>query len=230
MSSELRIFVPIAIRATINSLIPRLETASGLSVTQLIDLNPAIPERISAGEAYDIGLTNSSYAKALISAGHADGASHHSFGRVPLAVGRKAGTENRISKDLKGIKALFHEAESIAYTGAGTSGRTYVEVMEQLGLTNAIVPKSQAMGGGEPVASVAAGETELAVAPLTTVLATPGIVPAAIFPEELGANIDMSIFLSTTPQTGAATALAFLTADELNDELAAAGILRFELN
>ena len=86
------------------------------------------------------------------------------------------------------------------------------------------------MGGGEPVESVASGETELAVAPLTTVLSTPGVVPAAVFPEELGTHIDMSVFLSSTPQTGAASALAFLTASELDDELAAAGVLRFELD
>ena len=213
-----------------NSLVPRMEAAARVSVTQLIDLNPAIPERISAGEAYDIGLTNPRYAKALIAAGHADDASHRAFGRVPLAVGRKSGPGGAISKDVEGIKALLGGAESIAYTGAGTSGRTYLNAMEWLGLKNAVITKSRAMGGGEPVASVAAGETELAVAPLTTVLSTPGVVPAAVFPEKLGTHIEMSVFLSTTPQTGAATALAFLTASELDDELAAAGVLRFQLD
>jgi hypothetical protein len=87
MPSELRIFVPVAIQAIMNNLVPRLETATGASVTQLVDLNPAIPERISAGEAYDIGLTNPPYAKALIENGKADAANHRAFGRVPLAVG-----------------------------------------------------------------------------------------------------------------------------------------------
>jgi hypothetical protein len=149
---------------------------------------------------------------------------------VPLAVGRKAGADEAIRKDAQKIKALLRGADSIAYTGAGTSGRTYLDVMERLGLNKAIIPKSRAMGGGEPVESVASGETELAVAPLTTVLSTPGVVPAAVFPEELGTHIDMSVFLSSTPQTGAASALAFLTASELDDELAAAGVLRFELD
>lgn len=207
-----------------------MEAAARVSVTQLIDLNPAIPERISTGEAYDIGLTNPRYAKALIAARHADGASHRAFGRVPLAVGRRAGPGGPIRKDVQDIKALLGGAKSIAYTGAGTSGRTYLDVMERLGLKNAVVTKSRAMGGGEPVASAAAGETELAVAPLTTVLSTPGVVPAAVFPEELGTHIDMSVFLSATPQTGAATVIAFLTASELDDELAAAGVLRFELD
>ncbi len=230
MPNELRIFVPIAIRAIMNSLISRIEATAGISVTQMIDLNPAISERISAGEAYDIGLTNPHYAKALIAAGQADGAYHRAFGRVPLAVGRKAGSEGAIRKDLHEIEALFCAAESIAYTGAGTSGRTYLDVMERLGLTKAALPKSLAMEGGGPVASVARGQTELAVAPLTTVLSTPGVVLAAVFPGSLKVHIDISIFFSPDPRSGAVAALEFLTASKLDDELAAAGVRRFELD
>jgi molybdate transport system substrate-binding protein len=158
MSNELRIFVPMAIRVIMNNLGPRMEAAARVSVTQLIDLNPAIPKRISAGEAYDIGLTNPRYAKALIVAGHADGESHRAFGRVPLAVGRKAGPGGAIRKDVQEIEALLGGAESIAYTGAGTSGQTYLDVMERLGLKNAVITMSRPMGGGEPVASVASGD------------------------------------------------------------------------
>ncbi|WP_165978862.1 ABC transporter substrate-binding protein [Antarcticimicrobium luteum] len=211
-------------------LIPRIETAIGLSISPMIDLNPAIPQRISAGEEYDIGLTNPHYARELIAGGHADGASHRAFGRVPLAVGRKAGPETAILGGEQEIKALLRAARSIGYTGTGTSGRTYLDVVERLGLTGVVLPRSRAMGGGEPVASVAAGDTDLAIAPLSTILSTPGLVPAAVFPDKLGTHIDMSIFFSATPRSGAAAAFGFLSASDLDDELRAAGILRFELD
>ena len=51
-----------------------------------------------------------------------------------------------------------------------------------------------------------------------------------MFPEEWEKHIDMSIFLNATPQASAATTLAFLTSKELDDELATAGVLRFELD
>ncbi|WP_050606078.1 substrate-binding domain-containing protein [Ruegeria sp. 6PALISEP08] len=228
MSSELRVFVPTAIRAFIKGIIPRMEAAAGASVIQLVDLNPAIPVRIEQGEAYDVGLTNPYYLAALIESGHADSDSHRPFGRVPLAFGRKEGAVRSVKENVNEINELLCEAESIAYTGAGTSGRTYLQVVRQLRLGSVVLPRSRAMGGGEPVASVVAGETELAVAPLTTILATPGIAPAAVLPEELKAHIDMSVFLSATPQSGSETALAFLTACELDGELATAGISRFE--
>lgn len=228
MSGELHIFVPVAIRALMGRLAVRMEAAAGVPIAQIIDLNPAIHQRIAGAEAFDLGLTNPHYAKELFASGHADGASHRPFGRVPLAIGRKAGTEDPVRTSEQEIAALLSGADSIAYTGAGTSGQTYIDVLNRLGLKDAVMSKSRAMGAGEPVASVAAGEIELAVVPLTTVLSSPGIVPAAVFPEQLGTHIDFSVFLSTEPRTGSAAIVAFLTASELDAELAAAGVLRFE--
>jgi hypothetical protein len=101
--------------------------------------------------------------------------------------------------------------------------------MDQMGLTDPVLPRSHAMAGGVPAASVAAGEYELAIAPLTAVLATPGIAPAAVFPEHLGTHIDISIFRSAASPKAAATAIDILTGRDLDDELAAAGISRFKL-
>jgi hypothetical protein len=84
------------------------------------------------------------------------------------------------------------------------------------------------MAAGEPVAAVAAGEIELAIAPLTTILSSAGITPVAIFPEEVGTHIDMSVFLSTSPGAGATAVLELLGRQELDADLTAAGIMRFE--
>jgi hypothetical protein len=168
-ADALRIFVPVAIRAIFMRLSPRLEAAAGRALAPVFDLNPAIPERILAGEAYDIGLTNPPYVDALVAAGRADGASQRPFGRIPLATGRRAGMEAPVLTDAAGVAALLRGAESIAYTGEGTSGRTYLDAMARLGLAEAVAPKSRPMGAGGPVAAVAAGETELAVGPLTVI-------------------------------------------------------------
>ncbi len=129
-----------------------------------------------------------------------------------------------------GIAALLRGAESIAHTGEGTSGRTYLDAMARLGLAAAVAPKGRPMRAGGPVASVAAGETELAVGPLTTIMASLGVVPAAIFPAAAGAEIDISVFLSTLSAAGASNVLDVLAGTELDAELAAAGVMRFEPN
>lgn len=227
-ADALRIFVPVAIRAIFMRLAPRLEAAAGRALAPIFDLNPAIPERILAGEAYDIGLTNPPYVDALVAAGRADGASQRPFGRIPLAIGRRAGVEAPVLTDTAEIAAVLHGAESIAYTGEGTSGRTYLDAMTRLGLSEVVAPKGRPMGAGGPVASVVAGETELAVQPLTTIMSSPGVVLAAIFPAEAGAQIEISVFLSTSCAVGAADVLDVLAGSELDTELAAAGVMRFK--
>lgn len=229
MSNELRIFVPVAIRALMGRLLPRLTDVCGRPVEVLIDLNPAIPERIAAGEAYDIALTNPPYVPSLISAALANAGTWRAFGRVPLAVGCREGLRRPVGKTPREIADLFRKAESIAYTASGTSGQNYLDVLDRFGLPDTIARKSHPMGGGEPVASVAARRIELAVAPLTTILSTPGLATAAIFPDEFDAHIDMCIFLSPECGDGAAGGLDFLTSPDLDGELAAAGVTRFEL-
>jgi hypothetical protein len=213
-----------------NSLWPRLEAAAGVPVMPAIDLNPAIAERIEAGETFDVGLTNPHYVSALIAANRIDGATHRPFGRVPLAIGCKAGGAANAVTDAGGIVALIRNAESIGYTGAGTSGRTYLDVMERLGLSETAASRGRPMGAGEPMTAVAAGEVELGVVPLTTVLSAEGVVPAAIFPDELGANIDISVFLRPSPGDEAVAILDFLSSTDIDADLAAAGLIRFSFD
>ena len=86
------------------------------------------------------------------------------------------------------------------------------------------------MPGGAPVQSVIAGESSIAIAPLTSILATPELVAIAVFPDTLGTHIDMSVFLAASARPGAARVLDFLTAAERDGELAAAGVARFTLD
>lgn len=197
---------------------------------QDVELNPLIAERIRAGEPCDIALTNPSYATALMHDGFADRGSYRAFGRVSLAVARKGLANGRTIADSQGFEALLRSAKSIALTGAGTSGRTYLDVLERMGLTDSVLPQSHALSAaGVPAESVAAGDYELAITPLTTVTATPGVVPAAVFPENLGTHIDMSIFRNSASSETAADVVDVLIHHELDDELAAAGIARFAL-
>ncbi|MBE9636423.1 substrate-binding domain-containing protein [Salipiger pacificus] len=207
----------------------RMESVAGLPVRTVNDLNPAIPERIFAGRSGDVGLTNPPYVKQLVDAGLVDAATHRAFGRVRLAVARRAGHGGEVLGETAAIVDLLKAAPSIGYTGAGTSGRTYLGALSRLGIVETVAPQSRPMGGGAPVTAVAAGEIAFAVAPLTTILASPGVEPAAIFPDELGTHIDMSVFVTRQAMPEAMSVLEFLTSQDLDDELAAAGVSRFEL-
>ena len=82
------------------------------------------------------------------------------------------------------------------------------------------------MERGTVVPAVLSGGADLLAAPLTTLLAHPGLEAAAILPDALGARIPLEVFVRPDPPDGALGLLDFLVSSDLDADLAAAGVLR----
>jgi hypothetical protein len=220
---------PVALKGLMPELVATFEATTGLSVGVTYMLNPEVPQRIMDGADYDIALTNPPYVPVLIASGRAAADSHQPFGRVPLALAAQAGHRAQVCETAEGIADLLTAADSIAFTAEGTSGRIFRDMARQVGVLDAIAGRLMPMAAGEPIRAVAHGDCTLAAAPLTTVLATEGVIPAAICPSELGTDIDMSVFLSpdAAGMAGPSSFVAHLVDTALDDRLAGRGIRRF---
>ena len=222
------LLAPVAVEDVLRQLLGAYRTTTGDEVETEIVLNPEVPRRISAGAAFDIGITNPWYVSDLVAAGRVDGASHAAFGRVPLALA-VAGDGAACATDADGIASLLLAAPDIAFTDTGTSGRIFRDLAARLGVLDRIADRLRPMGAGEPILAVADGSCALAAAPLTVVRATKGVRAAAICPAELGTDIEMSVFLNSTRSDGAERLLSYL-ADPARDEAwSRAGVERFTL-
>ena len=221
---------PVALHAVVTALVADFSDASGVSVETEVGLNPEIPRRIAEGAAFDVAITNPGYVVDLVDAGLADGPSHRAFGRVPLALA-VAGETGDAGRRPSEVADLLLSAETIAYTGAGTSGRIFREMADRLGVLARIEARLRPMEAGAPIRAVAAGHTALAVAPLTVVQATAGVRAAAICPSGMGTDIEMSVFLSrdAAHRADAGKLLSFLTDAGRDESLSRAGVERFTL-
>lgn len=227
MSDQIRMFVPVAIRAIVDALAPRMRSVAEVPVDQMIDLNPLIYRRIVAGEAFDIGITNPDFVSSLAARGQIDDVSHHAFGTVALALGRrKTGDDAPVHRDGAGIESLLREAGTIASVGSGTSGSKYLDLLDRLQLSNSVGPKSIAIERGTAVPTVLSGRADLLAAPVTTVLAHPELELAGIVPDSFGVHIPLEIFVSSNPPAKALKLADFLLSSDLDTELASAGMLR----
>jgi molybdate transport system substrate-binding protein len=226
-----RLLTAVAIKSQITELIEMFGRSHDLAVDAAFDLNPNVPKRILSGEPFDVGMTNPWYVGELISEGKVDAGTHVPFGRIPLAIARRGGSPNAVQTSHEKICKLLLRAESIAYTSEGTSGKTFLEVARRLGVSNGISLRAKPMGPGQPVIAAAAGEAELAVAPLTVVMAAVDVETVAIFPPDLRADIDMSMFLSTyARRKDQGMQLLELMSDRSIDSfLASKGVVRFGL-
>lgn len=227
---KILLLAPVALKGVLPGLIDAYTRATGNAVAAEIVLNPEVPARIAEGADFDVAITNPGYVRDLVASGHADGASHAAFGRVPLALA-VAGGSGPCATAPGDIATLLLRSDSIAYTGPGTSGRIFREMAEHLGVLDRIADRLRPMGAGEPIRAVAEGTCVLAAAPLTVVRATQGVHAAAICPGGMGTDIDMSVFLSrcAVDRPEARAFLAFLTDPSRDNALARAGVERFTL-
>ena len=99
-----------------------------------------------------------------------------------------------------------------------------------MGLQDQIRDRLRPMGAGEPPIAAAKGEVQYAIAPLSRIIAAPGVAPVAIFPSELGLDIDMSMFVHRDSRsTMALPLIQFLSAPEQDAYLRSHGVYRYGL-
>ncbi|PWJ11467.1 substrate-binding domain-containing protein [Jannaschia seohaensis] len=216
-AGAVRLLAPLALRDLLGGLLPDLP----LAVETEIVLNPEVPRRAAAGHPFDVAILNPWYVPELVAAGHLAADGVVALGRIPLAVGVRAGAS--VTDELE---TLLTEAETIAYTGAGTSGATFLGALDRIGLRTVLADRLRPLPAGGPVRAVAAGEVSLAIAPLTTLAAAPGVVTAAVFPEGLGTDIPQSLAFAPAARPGAVRLRDALMDPARDAEMAAAGLYR----
>ncbi len=220
----------VAVQAEIEELLPQFKHRRGIEVDVKYDVNPAVAKRVMDGEDFDVGLTNPWYVDEMISLGRVVADIHVPFGRVPLTIGAAGPEPREIASSHEAVRRLLLNADSIAYTSTGTSGKTFLRAIEMMGLQDQIHNRLRPMGAGEPPMAAAAGRVQYAIAPLSRIIAAPGVSPIATFPPELGLNIDMSMFVHTNSRPEIALQLIqFLSNPELDAYLRSHGVYRYVL-
>jgi ABC-type molybdate transport system substrate-binding protein len=230
-ASPLTLLSALAVQAEIEELVPQFEQQHGVRVGVTYDVNPAVAKRIIDGEEVDVGITNPWFVEEMIALNRIIPDTHVPFGRVPLAIGAAEPQPNEVPNSREAVRTLLLNAKSIAYISIGTSGKTFLRALEVMDLQHIAHDRLRPMGAGEPPRVVAAGEVQYAIAPLSRILAAPGVAPVATFPPDLGLNIDMSMFIGiNSKQTGRANQLIQFLADRrLDNYLRSKGVYRYTL-
>lgn len=229
--SGLRLLAPVALRAPIGHLVERFEALQTLKVAVDFDLNPAILDRMIAGDTPDVVLTRPPLMEELIEAGLVSGDLHRPFGRISLALGRACVMTDPL-RTIPEVRAFLCEAGSIGYTHAATSGRLFMAALEDLGIADDLAPRLRPMEPGEPARAAAAGKIDLAAAPLPVILATEGLNPVAIMPGTLGTDQRISVSLSVPgmARDAAHDLLNHLSGKDSDPALKEHGVARFKFD
>lgn len=229
MTVSVQLFGAVAVRPAVLPLVSLFEAETGLAVSNRFELNPVVKAQIEAGAGFDLVITNPNLIQQLSVLGKIALDTQAPFGRIRMGVAAKAGSrEPRVYTNELFIDAL-RSAQSIAYASEGSSGAYFSDLLHRLDLAGEIVPKLVAISGAQTASSVARGKAELAVVPVTSILAAaPDVMLVSRFPTELGGHIDFDLALSADAANPAAANIfaEFLTSPRIDEVLARAGVDR----
>ena len=209
-----RVMAGLAVEVAVNRwLKPAFEAETGLRLD--IDWRPtaAIMKSIDVGDRADviIGIDNSM--DKLVERGIVQAAT-----RVPLADsilggGVKGGAKRPDISTTEAFKRAMVEARGVAYSKAGASGIYFANLIERLGIADAVNARAVVIPMGFTAEKVASGEAELAIQQVSELMTVPGIDVVGPFPPELQTvtRFDAAIFTDAKNASGAAAFMAKLT-------------------
>jgi molybdate transport system substrate-binding protein len=188
----------VAMRPAVLALAPDFHAATGHSIAAEFALNPAIGQRLGDGEPFDVVITNPDKIEDLIRLGRVQAGRCQQLGRVAMGVAARSGHPPvELGTPAAFVKAML-AARSVAYASQGTSGAYFLGLLERLGIATEMEERVVAVPGNDTATSVLRGLAELAVVPITSIIAAePEVTLLGRFPAELQSHIEFSVGVST---------------------------------
>jgi molybdate transport system substrate-binding protein len=204
----------------LNALIPAYEKNSGNTVSISADSAKAMVARIRGGETGDILVLGNGAVKELTEASYINGTTRRGFARAIVGVGVRSGTPHPDISSVDAFRKSLLAARAIAHTVHGASGMYIPTLIEKLGITAEMKPKTVTRPGGYIGTVVVAGEADIALQQIPELLAVPGLDCVGPVPDAVQKSFETSIALfRNSTQAAAAQAMADFFANPVNTPL-----------
>ena len=136
--------------------------------------------------------------------------------RAMLGVAAKAGAPRPDIASVDAFKRSLVEARGVACSIAGASGIYFRDLIERLGIADAVNTRAVTIPAGFTATKVASGEADLAIQQISELMSVEGVDIVGPFPEEVQAYTSFlaAIFTDARNPAGAARLLEALESDE----------------
>ena len=228
-AAEITVLCSNGIKAVMEDLVPKFEKATGHKVVIEYDLAAVLKQNIEGGTAFDLAILTPPLVDDLIKQGKVAADSRTMLARSGLGLLIRAGGHKRDISSTDAFKRTLLEAKSIAYAKVGASGVYFAELVQKLGVADALKSKSRLTATGEEVGeSVARGDVELGVLPLSEILPVKGAELLGMFPADVQSYIVMTAGVSAGAKQGqvARELIKFVTAPAALPVIKAKGMER----
>jgi molybdate transport system substrate-binding protein len=204
-AAEIKVLCSNGIKAVMEELVPQFERATRHTIAIRYGLSAALERQIEAGEPFDLAVLTPPLIDDLVKQGKIAGDTRATLARSGMALAIRAGAAKPDIRTTDALKRTLLASTSLAYAREGASGVFFVALLQKLNLAEALKSKSKLTTTGEEVsASVARGEVELGVLPVSEILPVRGIEVLGTFPADVQGYAVMVAGVSPTAAQSAA--------------------------
>lgn len=184
-AAEVRVFSTIGVRAVLQELGPRFESATGHKLILTFDVANALKRRIDSDEQFDVAILTVPVMDELVKQNKIVATTRVVIARGGMGLAVRAGSPKPDISSVEGFKNTLLNAKSFTYPKEGLTGIHMAKVLDRLGITGAMAPKTTLTGAESPGAAVARGDVEIAAHIIPELLATNGVELLGPLPAEL---------------------------------------------
>jgi molybdate transport system substrate-binding protein len=191
-AAELKVLTSRAIATVLGKSGPEFERVTGHKLIVASGFSPVFVKQIRAGEPFDLVVAPPSTLDALVQERHVVADTRTDLARSGFGVAVRAGGPKPDIRSVEAFKRSLLEARSIGYIA--TAG--VPQLVERLGLTEALKGKTTIPQTDTVNEMVARGDLELGLLVITQIVTTPGLELAGPLPPEIQYHITFTAGVS----------------------------------
>ena len=228
-AADLKVMSTVALNAAFDDLKPKFERATGHSITLIYSVIADLKKRIQDGETADLMFLSRGALEDLETQGKVAAGSIVNVARSSVAVAAREGAPKPDISTPDALKATLLAAKSVVYADpakGGASGVHFAKVVEKLGITDAMKPKTLLVPGAQAADVVSKGQAELGVAMASEIVPVAGAQLVGLLPTDLGMTLVFSAGVGATnkDREAASALIRFITGPDGANVLKAKGL------
>ena len=214
-AAEIKVLSAVAMKPALDDIARDFERRTGHRITTVYATAGLIGQRVRDADPFDVVILPRSAIDPLLADGKIAAGSAASVAQSLVAVAVRTGAPKPDISSPEALKRSLLAAKSIVYpdpTKGGATGIHAARVIEQLGISEQMKPKTTLTPAGEYAEIVARGDAEIAIVQPMVVLGVPGIELVGPLPDELQNKTDFVFMAGVGAHaTQAESARAFIT-------------------
>ena len=227
LAAEVKVLSAGAVKPVVPGLIETFQKETGHTVTIAFDTAGGVRKKVEAGEKPDVLISTDTVIDALMKSNQVVTGSRSDIARTAIGVAVREGAPQPDISTPDAFKRALLEAKSIVYNDpaiGATSGIHFASVLQQLGIAEAVKPKSVLWKGGYAAEAVLNGQAELCVHQISELMPVKGVVVVGPLPAELNKVTTYSSSLLPSASEAGRAFHAYLARPEFRSKFAAAGL------